>query len=90
MVFEDFEKIENAEEKKAIYESLYESADQIGDKEAEIASLKSELESVKATSSKLTEELAKTKEVNYTLARKVSAAPKKNVETLLHEAFERR
>ena len=90
MVFEDFEKIENAEEKKAIYDSLYESADQIGDKDVEIASLKSELEGLKATSEKLTSELAQTKEVNYTLARKVSAAPKKSVEELLHTALERR
>ena len=61
------------------------------DNEAEISSLKSENETLKAGSSKLEEDLKKTKEVNFTLARQIDSS--KNLpsfEDTLHDMFMRK
>lgn len=57
------------------------------DNEAEISSLKSENETLKAGSSKLEEDLKKTKELNFTLARQVDSKPQASFEDILHENF---
>ena len=60
----------------------------IKDNEAEISSLKSENETLKAGSSKLEEDLKKTKELNFTLARQIDTD--KNIpsfEDTLHDCF---
>ena len=57
------------------------------DNEAEISSLKSENETLKAGSSKLEEDLKKTKELNFTLARQVDSKPTASFEDILHENF---
>lgn len=57
------------------------------DNEAEISSLKSENETLKAGSSKLEEDLKKTKELNFTLARQVDSKPHASFEDILHENF---
>ena len=58
------------------------------DNEAEISSLKSENETLKAGSTKLEDDLKKTKELNFTLARQIDT--KKNIpsfEDTLHDCF---
>ena len=57
------------------------------DNEAEISSLKSENETLKAGSTKLEEDLKKTKELNFTLARQVDSKPQASFEDILHENF---
>lgn len=58
------------------------------DNEAEISSLKTENENLKAGTSKLEDDLKKTKELNFTLGRQIDAS--KNLpsfEDTLHECF---
>lgn len=57
------------------------------DNEAEISSLKTENETLKAGSSKLEEDLKKTKELNYTLARQVDTKPRDSFDDILHQTF---
>lgn len=57
------------------------------DNEAEISSLKSENETLKAGSTKLEDDLKKTKELNFTLARQIDTKPKASFEDILHENF---
>lgn len=58
------------------------------DQEAEIASLKKENETFKAGSEKLEKELKETKELNFTLARKVDTSKDHpTFEDTLHEIF---
>lgn len=57
------------------------------DNEAEISSLKSENETLKAGSSKLEEDLKKTKELNFTLARQIDTKPRDSFEDILHQNF---
>lgn len=59
----------------------------IGDLEAERDSFKNENETLLASNKKLEEELKKTKELNFTLGRKVNTAGKKSAEELLNELF---
>ena len=58
------------------------------DQEAEIASLKNENETFKAGTEKLEAELKETKELNFTLARKVDTSKDRpTFEDTLHEMF---
>ena len=61
------------------------------DNEAEINSLKTENETLKAGSEKLEEDLKKTKEMNFTLARSVDTTKNRDsFEDILHKEFSRR
>lgn len=59
----------------------------ISDLEAERNSLRTENEQRKEAQKKIEEELRKTKELNFTLARSMDTGKKKNVEETLAEAF---
>lgn len=60
----------------------------IADLEAERNSLKTELECANSDSKKMLDELAKTKELNYTLARQLDFTKEtKSSEDMLHEMF---
>lgn len=55
--------------------------------EAERDSFKNENDNLLSTNKKLEEELKKTKELNFTLGRKVNTATTKSAEELLNELF---
>lgn len=59
----------------------------ISDLEAERNSLRTENEQRKEAQKKIEEELRKTKELNFTLARSMDTGKKKSVEETLAEAF---
>ena len=61
------------------------------DNEAEINSLKAENETLKSGSEKLEEDLKKTKEMNFTLARSIDTTKNRDsFEDILHKEFSRR
>lgn len=73
------------EEKSALLTSYEGNENKLKDQEAEINSLKTENNSFKETITKREEELKKTKELNYTLARQVdSSKSKMSFEDALH------
>ena len=59
----------------------------VRDLEAERDSFKTENEQLQAAATSSAEELKKTKELNYTLARKVNVTPTRSAEEYLHEAL---
>lgn len=77
------------EDEQAKYLEGAEALEQtIKDNDAEIASLKSENESLKAGSEKLEADLKQTKELNFTLGRQIDSS--KNLESfedILHKEF---
>ena len=77
------------DDEKAAYLQGAESLEtQIKDKDAEIASLKTENETIKAGSEKLESELKETKQLNFTLARQVDTSKNRpTFEDTLHEMF---
>lgn len=76
------------EEKTAFLESEEKLQNDYKNLEAEKNSFKTENEKLLEDSKKLSEDLKSTKELNFTLARKIDhAAPKKSGEELLHEMF---
>lgn len=76
------------ERDKLIEELGKESGDYKFNSEAEIESLKKELEEVKELNTQTMDELKRTKELNFTLGRQV-AGTKQNtdVESILHDIF---
>lgn len=68
---EDFNKLTD-EEKAAVLKAMEGDAKKIKDQEAEISSLKKELEENRIVIEEGKKDLAATKELNYTLARKVN------------------
>ena len=76
------------DEKAAALES-YEALETLNkDQESEIASLKSENETFKAGTEKLEKELKETKQLNFTLARRVDTSKDRpSFEDTLHEMF---
>lgn len=87
MTLEDFNSLEDQEK-----EALLQSFDQgrLEDLEAEKNSFASELESLKKEYGLLKEESRKTKEMNFTLARKLDVSSKhESAEDLLHNMFKR-
>lgn len=87
MDIEAFEKLDDAG-KAAYFEATNKSEKDLKDKDAEIASLKKELESVQNSLSISEKELSDTKELNYTLARRVDTSKdRKSFEETLHAAF---
>lgn len=86
MNYEEYEKL-SEDEKKAFFTSLGDESKRLSDQEAEINSLKKELEEKNLVIEEGKKDLAATKELNYTLARKVNAAPIKSFEETLHDCF---
>ena len=88
MNFEDFNKLSD-EEKKAFFETTVKDQEKkISDLTAERDSLKKEVEENRIMIEEGKKDLAATKELNYTLARKVNLEKdKKSFEETLHEAF---
>jgi deoxyhypusine synthase len=72
------------EDRRNAFES---EVSRIGDLEAERDSFKNENETLLSSNKKLEEELKKTKELNFTLGRKVNTAGQKSAEELLNELF---
>lgn len=76
------------DEQAALLESYEAQETLLKDHEAEIDSLKKENETFKAGSEKLEKELKETKELNFTLARKVDTnIPRPSFEDTLHDIF---
>ena len=87
MNFEDFNKLTD-EEKKAYFDTKTDQDKKLSDLTAENNSLKKELEENRITIEEGKKDLAATKELNYTLARKINVnGEKKSFEDTLHEAF---
>ena len=79
------------DEKSAYLQGAEANETLLKDNEAEISSLKSENETLKAGSTKLEDELLKTKEMNFTLARQVDASQNRpTFEDTLHDCFIRK
>lgn len=87
MTFEEFD-ILTVEEKSALYTELVNKSKMLDDVTAERDSYKSENETLKTDNEEKTEELKKTKEMNFTLARKVNTEVKReSAEDILHKMF---
>lgn len=82
MDYDAFKSLSEDEQRAAYIES---SA--MDDLEAERNSFKDENESLTKQVKDLQEELRKTKEMNYTLSRKVAAEPVKSAEEILNDLF---
>lgn len=88
MKLEDFLKL-TPEEQTAALTSAEDRERQITELEAERDSLKSENESLSGSLKESKEELRKTKELNYTLARQVSRKPGHDAEETIHNMFKK-
>lgn len=87
MNFEEYSKL-SEEEQKAFFDTIAEHEKNLTDREAEISSLKKELEENRITIEEGKKDLAATKELNYTLARKINTAGEhKSFEDTLHSVF---
>lgn len=87
MDFEEFEKL-TIEEKTALYKDMTDKLKTLEDVTAERDSYKSENESLKNDNNEKTEELKKTKEMNFTLARRINTETKReSAEDILHNMF---
>ena len=87
MEYEEFKNL-SEDEQKTIIQGYTEGQKTISDNEAEILSLKKELEEKDLVFQDTKKDLAATKELNYTLARKVnSEKDRKTFEETLHNCF---
>ena len=87
MNYEDFSKLSD-DEKKAFFDTIADQDKKLSDLTAERDSLQKEVEANRITIEEGKKDLAATKELNYTLARKVNLEKdKKSFEETLHEAF---
>ena len=75
------------DEKAAFLQSAEAAETLLKDNEAEINSLKKENETYKTGAEKLEKELKETKELNFTLARKVAPESRPTFEDTLHDMF---
>lgn len=82
MTYDEFKSLSEDEQRAAFIES---SA--LDDLTAERDSFKTENEDLIKRNKALQEENRKTKELNYTLARKISVEPKKSAEEIINEMF---
>lgn len=84
MNLEDFNKLTN-EEKTALLTSIEKTSSDLKEKEIELESFRKENEAQKGIITNQEEELKKTKELNYTLARSVDSSKNKmSFEDALH------
>lgn len=84
MNLEAFKKLTEAEQ-SALLTTIEDNAKTISDLTAERDSLRTENTSLKEEQEKTEQELKQTKELNFTLARKVDSKPNKDIETILHD-----
>lgn len=89
MTLEEFNKLTD-DEKQLELDIIKESEQKVSDLTAERESLKKELDEVNKLLDGNKKELQATKELNYTLARKVDTAPKKSFEETLHDIFSKK
>lgn len=82
MKYEDFKALTEEEQ-----EAAYIDSSRLDDLEAERNSFKDENEALTKKNQELQEELRKTKELNFSLSRKVAAEPKKSAEEIMNELF---
>lgn len=90
MTLEEFNKLTDEEKQLELdiaNEEVNKKLKELSDLKAERESLKKELDEVNKLLDGNKKELQATKELNYTLARKVDTAPKKSFEETLHEIF---
>ena len=88
MKLEDFLKL-TPEEQTAALTNAADMERQIAELEAERDSLKAENESLTGSLKDSKDELRKTKELNYTLARQVSRKPDRDAEETIHNMFKK-
>lgn len=87
MTFEEFEAL-TKEEKSVLYNNMVETISTIENITAERDSFKTENETLLKENTDKSEELKKTKEMNFTLARKLDTSSKReSVEDILHNMF---
>ena len=86
MTFEEFKALSD-EERYAAFTANEEKAILFDDMEAERDSFKKENESLLSEISTVKDEMKKTKELNFTLARHMKTEPEKSAEDILHEMF---
>lgn len=87
MSFEEFEAL-TVEEKSVLYNNMVDTISTIENITAERDSFKIENETLLKENSDKSEELKKTKEMNFTLARKLDTSSKReSVEDILHNMF---
>lgn len=84
MTYDEFMALDEEQRRAA-----YIAPETLADLEAERDSFRTENEQLQASAAAAAEELKKTKELNFTLARKVNVTPTKSAEEYLHEAFKR-
>lgn len=82
MTYDEFRALSEDDQRAA-----YIDGNTIDDLEAERDSFKNENDTLSAENKRLQEELRKTKELNFTLARKVSTEPQKSAEEIMNELF---
>lgn len=86
MEYKDFLNLDETE-RETYFNSISGAPEELKDKEIEINSYKKELEELKADKAKLESDLKSTKELNFTLARKVDSKPALTFEDALRGAF---
>lgn len=82
MKLEDFRKLTD-EEQAAVLQTAADNENTINDLTAERNSLKNENDELKQTTTKQADELAKTKELNFSLARKLDTGTKADPDEML-------
>lgn len=82
MTYDEFKSLPEDDQRAAYIEGNV-----VDDLTAERDSFKNENETLSAENKRLQEELRKTKELNFTLARKVSTEPQKSAEEIMNELF---
>lgn len=82
MTYDEFKSLPEDDQRAAFIEGNV-----VDDLTAERDSFKNENETLSAENKRLQEELRKTKELNFTLARKVSTEPTKSAEEIMNELF---
>ena len=86
MTFEEFKKL-SEEEQKAMFSAMDEKFVLFDDMEAERNSFEKENKDLLSEVSTIKDEMKKTKELNFTLARQMNSKPEKSAEDILHDMF---
>lgn len=89
MTFEEFKQLSD-DEQQALFSAMDEKSILYDDMEAERNSFEKENKNLLSEISTVKDEMKKTKELNFTLARQMKAAPEKSAEDILHDMFLRK
>lgn len=89
MTFEEFKEL-SEEEQKAMFSAMDEKTVLFDDMEAERNSFEKENKDLLSEVSTIKDEMKKTKELNFTLARQMNSKPEKSAEDILHDMFLRK